>query len=181
MPNWCFSEVCVYGSHKGISKLFSIMKGLQDMSSPLIENDFGTTWYGNLVHKLGKSYRDIDCRGYWMDLRMDKSVIKWADMAAWEPVYDVFKLIENTMPSLKVYYSAEEEGCNIFVTNDVEGKFFSARYILSTEKDREYFEDAELLLKEASIQSHKNITTIDQLWDIIQELDDWSLNVFDIK
>lgn len=180
MPNWCFSEVRVVGEPEGVHRLFLLMKGLEEMERPFVDNDFGTAWYGNLVHLLGGNYRDFHCRGHWMDLKLENAVLRWVDMAAWGPVIGVFELIEKAIPGLKVYFTAEEEGCDVFVTNDAEGRFFTARYILSTEVDWEYFDDLDSLLKHASMLCGRNITTIEQLWDVINELDDWWLHEFEI-
>lgn len=128
MPNWCFTDVRVVGPPGQVEKLYLMMKGLEDMMMPLVENGFGTRWYGNLVHLLGDDYQKFHCRGHWAELRMSTSVLKWVDMTAWGPVIDVFKLIERKFPGLKVYFSAEEECNDVFVTNDADGRFFQCPF-----------------------------------------------------
>ena len=180
MANWCFSEVCVDGDTRAVGELYLMMRRLESMDKPLIENDFGVSWYGNLVQRLGGDYRSMHCRGHWMELQLVGSVLKWADMAAWGPVIDVFGLIERMWPGLRVYFSAEEESNEVFLTNDTTGRHFTSRYILSTEQGWTYHDDEASLLNDASAQYGKRIMTLDQLWDIIGLMDDWSLHEFEV-
>ena len=42
-----------------VRKLYHMMKNLEEMKEPLLENGFGSTWYGNLVHILGENWQKI--------------------------------------------------------------------------------------------------------------------------
>ena len=180
MPNWCFTDVRVVGPHGQVEKLYLMMKGLEDMMMPLVENGFGTRWYGNLVHLLGGDCQKIHCRGHWAELRMPTSVLKWVDMSAWGPVVDVFKLIERKFPGLKVYFWAEEECNDVFVTNDADGRFFKARFFLATDWDSEYYDDEASLLQAASAQAGREFLSMEGLWDYVFQSSEWSLHEIEI-
>ena len=114
MPNWCFAGVRVDGPKDKVRKLYHIMKNLEEIKEPLVENGFGTSWYGCLVHLLGGNWKEVYCRGSWSDLWIDENVIGWNDETAWSPMTEVFTLIESAIPGLKVWYMAEEEGMEIY-------------------------------------------------------------------
>jgi len=43
---------------------------------------------------------------------------------AWTPCYEVTDLLKTTYPSLRIFYKAEEPGCEVYLKNDAEGKHF---------------------------------------------------------
>lgn len=180
MPNWCYSGVRVDGPKRKVRKLYHMMKNLEMMKEPLIENGFGTSWYGNLVKILGEDWHKVYCRGSWSDLWIDENVIGWNDETAWEPMLQVFELIEEAIPELKVWYMAEEEGMEIFVTNDAQGVYFPERYIFRTDWDTEYYADIRSLLKDASAMLRQEITTQEQLEAIIEDMEDRSFYKFEL-
>ena len=63
MPNWCSSAYAIEGDANEIKSLYELMKGLENMEKPSVENGFGTTWLGCLVDALGKDWNDVSCRG----------------------------------------------------------------------------------------------------------------------
>ena len=164
-----------------VRKLYHMMKNLEERKEPLVENGFGTAWYGNLVTILGGDWNDVYCRGSWSDLRlMSDDVLAWSDETAWGPMTEVFGLTEKAMPGLKVWYMAEEEGMEIFETNDADGIYFPERYILRTDWDTEYYEELSQVLKAASDKLKRDIRTKDELEEAIEDLDDWAFYEFKV-
>lgn len=45
---------------------------------------------------------------------------------------DFAELLEKQFPDIKVYWIVEEPGCEVFCTNDAEGKYFPERYWVDT-------------------------------------------------
>ena len=171
----------VTGPADKVRKLYNMMKNLEEMKEPLVENGFGTTWYGNLVHILGGDWNKVYCRGSWSDLNlMGDDVLAWNDETAWGPMTEVFGLIEKTIPGLKVWYMAEEEGMEIYETNDQDGIYFPERYILRTDSDTEYYEELSQVLKVASDKLKRKITTKEELEKAIEDLDDWAFYEFKV-
>ena len=180
MPNWCFAGVRVDGPKDKVRKLYHIMKNLEEIKEPLVENGFGTSWYGCLVHLLGGNWKEVYCRGSWSDLWIDENVIGWNDETAWSPMTEVFTLIESAIPGLKVWYMAEEEGMEIYESNDADGIYFPERYILRYGWDTEYYDNLNSLLKDASVMLKREIKTREELEAIIEDLDDWSFHQFEL-
>lgn len=110
MPNWCSSAYVIEGDAKEIKSLYELMKKLEDMEKPSVENGFGTTWLGCLVDALGKDWNDVSCRGEWSCLEMDGEVIRLYTETAWSPCNEVFDLVREKYPSLYYYFQAEEPG-----------------------------------------------------------------------
>lgn len=64
---------------------------------------------------------------------------------------DFNELLEAQFPDVKVYWIVEEQGCEVYCTNDKEGKYFPERYWVDTCIDAiynsEYFKTEEAVYK----------------------------------
>ncbi len=130
MPNWCITSYTFVGEKKEIKELHDLMKGLEQISEPLVENGFGTTWLGCLVEALGKKWEDVRCRGEWNNLELTGDVLRFSTMTAWCAAEEVMDLICEKYPSLFYYYYTEEPGCCIYQTNDDCGCYYPYRYYI---------------------------------------------------
>lgn len=135
MPNICTAYYVIEGEKTELDALYETMTSLQAMEQPLVENSFGPTWLGCLVKALGGNPKEVLCRGEWMDLERADDTLRVTFETAWTPCYEVTALMKSTYPSLHIYYKAEEPGCEIYVKNDAEGKYFP-----ETEQDGQPFE-----------------------------------------
>lgn len=172
MPNWALTDYVVTGGE--VKNLYLTMKELEEMSSPgLHENDFGSTWLGNLVIKLGGDWEKIRCRGYWSNLMYEDDKLYFTVESAWEELSETRKFVEEKFPDLKIYYQCEEPGLEIYTTNDKDGLFFPDKYRLWVEdNETNYYRSLEKL-----IQDVKKITDKDDIktiWDCEKALSEWS-------
>ena len=124
MPNICTAYYVIEGEKKELDALYETMTSLQEMEQPLVANDFGPAWLGCLVKALDQNPEEVLCRGEWMNLERDGDTLRMTFETAWTPCYEVMALMKSTYPSLHIYYKAEEPGCEIYVKNDAEGKYF---------------------------------------------------------
>ena len=64
---------------------------------------------------------------------------------------DFEELLRQKVPDIKVYWVVEESGCEVYCTNDKEGKYFPERYWVDTAQDdiyqSEYFITEEAMYK----------------------------------
>ncbi len=64
---------------------------------------------------------------------------------------DFEKLLKQRFPEITVYWTVEECGCEVYCTNDKDGKYFPERYWVDTAQDdicdSEYFNDEESMWK----------------------------------
>ena len=124
MANICTTNYVIEGKKDELDELYRIMKELQDMEQPLVKNGLGPTWLGCLVKALGKNPDDVLCRGIWIELERQDDILLVTFETAWTPCYEVTQLMKTIYPSLRIYYKAEEPGCEVYLKNDAEGKYF---------------------------------------------------------
>ena len=124
MANICTTNYVIEGKKDELDELYRIMKELQDMEQPLVKNGLGPTWLGCLVKALGKNPEDVLCRGIWIELERQDDILLVTFETAWTPCYEVTQLMETVYPSFRIYYKAEEPGCEVYLKNDAEGKYF---------------------------------------------------------
>ena len=130
MANYCDTSYVVEGNKEELDNLYNTMYKLQNMEQPLVENGFGTTWLGCLITELGGNREDYYCKGEWACLERQGDTIKFSTESAWQPPFDTIGLLQEKFPSLSFYFIAEEPGCEVFLKNDKEGKYFPENYLL---------------------------------------------------
>ena len=76
---------------------------------------------------------------------------------------DFAELLEKKFPDIKVYWIVEECGCEVYCTNDAEGKYFPERYLVDACFNSidyyEYFETEEQVYKWLDKITHGEIKT----------------------
>jgi hypothetical protein len=112
MANICTTNYVIEGEKKELDTLYQTMKEQQ-------ENNLGC-----LVKALGKNPKEVECRGVWTDLECVENTLRVTFETAWTPCYEVTQLMKTIFPSLRIYYKAEEPGCEVYLKNDAEGKYF---------------------------------------------------------
>ena len=85
-------------------------------------------------------------------------------------------------PSLEIFYYEEEPGWGIYRTNDKDGRFFSFRHILDNldGEGPEYYNDVASLLEAASEVFGKELKTMEELEEIVEESEDYSLHEIEV-
>ena len=112
MANICTTNYVIEGKKEELDALYQKMKELQGQD------------LGQLVEALGKNPDEIMCRGDWSDLERHGGTLRMTFETAWTPCYEVTLLMKAVYPSLRIYYKAEEPGCEVYLKNDAEGKYF---------------------------------------------------------
>lgn len=164
MPNWTQTCYIATGDKEQLKQLHDVMVELENIKSPgLHDNGFGSTWYGNLVIKLGGDWEKIYCRGYWNYLELKEDMLIIDSETAWSELNELRHFIECKFPRLKIYYQCVEEGQRIYITNDASGVYFPERYYLWVEDEdtTEYYQSLESLAKAVeNITGSKHLTTL---------------------
>ena len=120
MANICITNYVIEGEKQEFDALYETMTKLQE-SGASVEY---ATGLGLLVEALGKDPNEVMCRGGWTELERVGDTLCMTFETAWTPCYEVTTLLKEAYPSLRFYYQAEEPGCEIYMKNDAEGKFF---------------------------------------------------------
>ena len=138
-------SVCIVGDRREMRSLYCKMLRLQNRKKALVENGFyyPKRWLGNLVVRLGADWRKVDCRGIWDDLKLSDRSLYFFTETAWHAPFDVLKLIQKVYPGLEIYFSAEGDGWDTYLTNDKEGRFFTSRYELAMPPENDYYDTIE--------------------------------------
>lgn len=175
MPNWCYTTYKCIGEPKEIKELYDALKYIDERKTSIIPNDFGKFWLGNLVTRLGGNWEDYPCRGDIIDYYLkDKETLFIYQNTAWCEQRGVRRCIEDKLPSIKVYYQAEEAGCGVYITNSFEQ--FPDKYYLDTIGEPMYFENLDEAARHvSSIVGHEvkpDVTEIQNALDDYEEKQD---------
>lgn len=192
MPNWCYTSYVLEGNKEDINKISNTLTELENHDKPAVENGFGTTWLGCLVHELGGDYNKIYCRGQWGNLQNNGDTLTLDTETAWGPMNEVFDFIKEKFPSIKYYFYSEEDGMSEYFTNDKEGKYFPYRYHINLcDTNNNYIEEdfktlpevfhyiTENYCKENPINSEEDLDKLDELWR--EQNDDAFINLNPIQ
>ena len=185
MSNPAFMSVCFEGEKRELRSLYGKMKRLQEREKPLVENGHydAKRWLGCLVTRLGKDWREVYCRGTWSDLELHSDHLYFFTETAWNPPLELLDLIKQCYPSLKYYYIAEGDE-DLQLTNDAEGRYFTARYIVDAEPDMEYFDTIEEACQHLQVCIGKPIEPrweamceAAEVWNDAHPDADWHINI----
>lgn len=141
MPNWCFTNITMTGQAEKVQFLYDKIK--EWTSKDYTQNGFGNNWLGNIVLGSGiATEKDIDerdatrCRGTIINLEIDfldpcaigfyfgltrhqNAALKIQTETAWNPMMKMWSMInERYNLGLDITYTAEEPGCELYLTND---------------------------------------------------------------
>ena len=132
MPNICTTDYIFEGEERELDALYNTMNKLQNEDK---------TGLDSLIQALGKVPSELlDCRGSWISLERTGDTLRTTIESAWTPRYELHTMLKEAYPSLCIYYRAEEPGCEVYMKNDAEGKYFpetevdGCPYELMTEK-----------------------------------------------
>ena len=149
MPNWCTTQyVLVSRDKESIDEISTIMQEIESGKRESLENGFGNSWLGNLVHALGADWTKVYCRGWFYQLSSGEDFRKLGHKGeyylafdtehAWSRPFEVEDLIKEKYPEIDIYFFEEELGMGIFQTNDEDGSYFGSRYLIDIEETGEY-------------------------------------------
>jgi len=112
MANICTTNYVIEGKKEELDALYQKMKELQDQN------------LGQLVKALGNNPEEMECRGECTKIVREGDTLRMTFETAWTPCYEVTNLLKVVYPSLRIFYKAEEPGCEVYLKNDAEGKYF---------------------------------------------------------
>ena len=116
MPNICTTDYVFEGEERELNALYNTMNNLQSEGKENLES---------FVLALGKEPSELlDSRGGWITLERTGDTLRTTIESAWTPRYELHTILKEAYPMLRIYYKAEEPGCEIYVKNDADGKYF---------------------------------------------------------
>lgn len=184
MANYVFSNYVIEGKKAELDEFESLLKRLESMEEkdfPVKDISWGSRWLGFLVNELGGDLDQYNCKGEWFGLeRRSDDALALDINSAWWPPEDLMNLIADKWPSFNYYFYREEPGCEMFETNDVDGKYFPRRYrlfgyipIKNEEGEMEGVEFEEYPASEDDVINYVS-TNLQHPIESIEDIDEWN-------
>ena len=143
MANWASTSYRIEGSESDLKKVYNVIDNFVSGKSKPVLEDASTEWEGNIVKALGASDEQLKrsyLRGFIEEYELDGDVISINAEEAWGAT-DFRHILGKLMPELTIYYIVEEAGCDVFATNDIDGKYFPEQYLVDAYvKDADFYE-----------------------------------------
>ena len=137
MANLASTVYRIEGNQKDLQELNNLCKAFMNKERPALEEGADENWEGNIILALGEEIGDKYIRGFIQSCELSDGLLRISAEEAWG-VTDFNLLLEKHYDDMKVYFIVEEEMCEIFATNDAEGKYFNSRSILTSYVDGKY-------------------------------------------
>lgn len=179
MANICTTEYVFEGEGRKINALHEKLKELVKSTKKEGNPDSWKSepnWLGYIVEKiLEQDYQSVPCRGEFFvggvensPYNDDNLILHVSTSTAWSPCQALFEKLAERFDCL-LYWVAEEFGCDLYQSNDTEGKYFRNEYVVDIVGiGEEYFETEEKAVSYvAGLTGNPNIT-----WDELEDLDD---------
>lgn len=148
MANWAFTSYAIEGPVDILRKIYNVIlhHPVQEGSSP--------RWEGNICTALDAKWDEKKSylRGFISGEPKftEDCVLRFDAEEAWG-VTDFNEILENKFPDIKVYWVTEEMDCEVYQTNDADGKYFKDKYYVDTcingNYQAEYFRSKEAVFK----------------------------------
>lgn len=155
MPNWNTTDYTLYGNKENIKRLYTDLKKTVDIDRTKESKPFtflgNSYWLGYIKKSLLPDVEEeLPARGEISyieeeieDHDNDMASLKLTTETAWVACSELMDKIAEKY-DLQLFYYSEEPGCGIFEANDVEGQFYSFRYMVDSEKEGiEYYDTFE--------------------------------------
>lgn len=155
MPNWNTTDYTLYGNKDNIKRLYTDLKNTVDIDRTKESKPFtflGNSYWLGYIKKslLPEVEEELPVRGEISyieedieDHDNDMASLKLTTETAWVACSELMDKIAGKY-DLQLFYYSEEPDCEIFETNDLEGQFYSFRYMVDSEKEGiEYYDTFE--------------------------------------
>lgn len=191
MANWASTAYVIEGPENTLNKIW---EAIQNPSTCVEDSSKG--WEGNILLSLGIPWEErhvakektdgaetvLYCKGHYLRGFIDEDYYKDAKgflhlfaEEAWG-LTDFAELLSSKFPDIKVYWTVQEDGAEIYCTNDKEGKYFPERVYVDVcyngDYYSEYFPDEESALKWLSEITKNKICTEKDVEKFNEDMED---------
>lgn len=171
MANWASTDYVIEGTKKEIKLIFDTIDDFMKEKRPSMEGA-AKNWEGNIINALKNKNEQIDLnknylRGFIQDYNLDdETLLRITAEEAWGAT-DFRHCLKNIFTDINVFFIVEEFGCEVYATNDADGKYFSSRFLIDyciDGKDGiEYFYNEEDVLQYAAKKIKREKVTFDDI------------------
>ena len=173
MANWASTSYAIEGNKSDLERMFNVINDFVKSNVKPVEANASKEWEGNIVKALGASKEQMKnnyLRGFIQTYEIIDGVLYIEAEEAWGAT-DFRHLLAKLMPELTIYYIVEECGCEVYATNDCDGKYFTESYYVDICIDGDYFSEyfdteKQVLAYVAQLLKKESVT--------MKEIDEWN-------
>lgn len=148
MANWASVRYRIEGKQENIQEIYDKYQTLQSKKQSETGDD-KLIWESEIIEGLGIDCKDSSLRGYVLSCDMSDDSMAIEAEEAWG-LTDFRHLLESHYKDMNIYYMIEEPCCDVYVTNDSEGKYFPTRVVVDVhikemEEHKEFVDKKEAL------------------------------------
>lgn len=173
MANWASTSYAIEGSKSDLERMFNVINDFVKSNVKPVEANASKEWEGNIVKALGASEEQMKnnyLRGFIQTYEIIDGVLYIEAEEAWGAT-DFRHLLAKLMPELTIYYIVEECGCEVYATNDCDGKYFTESYYVDICIDGDYFSEyfdteKQVLAYVAQLLKKESVT--------MKDIDEWN-------
>src|SRR5574344_519818 len=153
MANCCIADYEIRGDKLQLDELFGLVDSL--MNGPML-NEFHHGDIVDLVEMAGGDGKLIPCRkGEIVLYSYECDCLLMTVQSAWCEPYEAFEFLQRRLPKVEFRYTAEEEGCEYYVTNA-----FVGLYKLDSPDDSEYYSTLEQMCDAVSRRFGRDVHSV---------------------
>ena len=173
MANWASTSYAIEGNKSDLESVFNVINDFVKSNVKPVEANASKEWEGNIVKALGETDEQMKnnyLRGFIQTYEIIDDVLHLEAEEAWG-ASDFRHLLAKLIPELTIYYIVEECGCEVYATNDRDGKYFTDSYYVDACIDEDYFSDyfnteKQVLVYVAQLLNREVIS--------MEEIDEWN-------
>ena len=173
MANWASTNYAIEGNKSDLERVYNVINDFVKSNVKPVEANASKKWEGNIVKALGASEEQMKnnyLRGFIQTYEIIDGVLYIEAEEAWGAT-DFRHLLAKLMPELTIYYIVEECGCEVYATNDCDGKYFTESYYVDICIDGDYFSkyfdtEKQVLAYVAQLLKKESVT--------MKEIDEWN-------
>ena len=173
MANWASTSYAIEGNKSDLERVSNVINDFVKSNVKPVEANASKEWEGNIVKALGASEEQMKnnyLRGFIQTYEIIDGVLYIEAEEAWGAT-DFRHLLAKLMPKLTIYYIVEECGCEVYATNDCDGKYFTESYYVDICIDGDYFSEyfdteKQVLAYVAQLLKKESVT--------MKDIDEWN-------
>lgn len=133
MANWASVSYRIEGNKNDLQKVFGVIDDFMTGRKKPDKERTLKEWEGNVIKELGATEEQMAnnyLRGFIQTYEKDGDIISIEAEEAWG-ANDFRHILVKLIPELTIYYVVEEPDCEVYATNDSEGKYFTDRFYVN--------------------------------------------------
>ena len=186
MANWARTDYRIEGNQEDLQEIYYLCKAFDNSERPVMEDGASKDWEGNIILALGIEKGESYLRGFIQSCELSDGLLCIEAEEAWGAT-DFRHLLEKHYNGMKVYYTVEEEGCEVYATNDGEGKYFPYRFSVHSciegEDEFEDFKTKKEAMQYVASRLSLNSISLEEIkeWNEKHEIDDDYISLHEYK